>query len=224
MSRRFAIYTSEKAKMVWDSVAFNNSRQFAFFDGTHWYHPQNHFADFDEFFNYLNENNIKDVHVKALEDNGGREWVIDVDFIETGKILEFKIETAKKIFINFYKENIARIMHSGNRGLHVWLRIDRFLMSSKKSLRTSYYSIFVQPETVILDEIVPGSFIHAVKTAVEEETVAQKIEEYFKVKTLEQRILAVWPQVDSHVFCNLNQIRAPFSFNSKGRDFSKQLY
>jgi hypothetical protein len=207
MLKRRCVYSPEQITLLWNHVAFNDCRRYAFFNGTYWMHPEQHFnkKEFEEFLVY---NKITDVHVKALENNGGREWVIDVDFDKNDPFLTQKIDVAVNIFKKFFGNNIARIMHSGNRGIHVWLKIDKFLMHATKEKRQCYYKVFEPPKRIEPNKIHSGSFIHAVQQAVEDPN----------------DILRFWPLVDKHVFCNLGQIRAPFSYNYKGRNFSQLIY
>lgn len=216
------LYTRQQAQLMWDAVAYNDSREFAFFTGKKWLHPKQYFATCEQFYDFIKTHFVKDVHVKALNDNGGREWVIDVDFKDQDEaILIAKILIAKDVFVNFFGDNVSRIMHSGNRGLHVWLRIDRFRLSADKSVRQKYYKTFVAPKFVRMSQLQPGSFAHAIHQAVLSNPSI--VQQYFSSKSIEETILLVWPAVDQHVFCNLNQIRAPFSYNFKGRKFSYSL-
>lgn len=270
MYRPQAKYTENQAQLVWDSVAFNDKREYAFFDGVKWYHPSVYFDSFQEFYAHLVQHQISDIHVKALDDGGGREWVVDVDFKETcPKRLALKIAVAADTFKHFYGDNVSRVMHSGNRGVHVWLRIDRFRMSAPKAFRQRYYKLFEPPKRVAIERIRPGCFVYSLKATMLKHAAA--IRRLYNVeitadkamnanddcaakldknnmksgnnddndnKITESRgdnldiitgdpldglLLELWPCVDQHVFCNLNQIRAPHSFNYKGDKFSYQL-
>ncbi|QYC92730.1 Late expression factor 1 [Trabala vishnou gigantina nucleopolyhedrovirus] len=225
MFRGGVSYTETRARLMWDSIAFNDSRPFCFFDGKHWHHPRTNFRNFEEFYKYLIDVNVSDVHVKALPDNGGREWVIDVDFDEKNEqMLKLKISVAHKIFRHFFGDNVSRIMYSGNRGIHVWLKIDKFPMSADKSTRAKYYKIFTLPKNIMLNEIKRGSFIYSVKSVIESYQVINDIKKIFKTNgKIDELIVQFWPVVDGHVFCNLNQIRLPFSYNCKGKKFSEEL-
>jgi DNA primase small subunit len=218
-------YTLEQASLMWTSIAYNDCREFAFFDGAYWRHPKQYFSDVDKFYAYICQNRISDVHVKALPDNGGREWVIDVDIKEPDdNILKLKIDIAKQVFENFFGDSVTRIMYSGNRGIHVWLRIDRFRMSANKDSRSKYYKAFVEPKVISLNKIEPGSFIYSIKSVLENKDVKHKIDQLYRdVGDLKQQLHEFWPAVDRHVFCNLNQIRAPYSYNFKGKKFSALL-
>ncbi|QWO71681.1 LEF1 [Orgyia pseudotsugata single capsid nuclopolyhedrovirus] len=226
-------YSERQALQLWNAVAYNDCRQFAFFDGTHWQHPKHCFDTFNNFYEFVVKNKVKDVHVKALFDGGGREWVVDVDFKEKDKaLLDLKILVAQRTFINFFGDSVARVMHSGNRGIHVWLKIDRFRMSADKLFRARYYKAFVKPKVIDVKKITPGSFIYNLKSVIDCADIKAEIQHYVNSNNNNDNDFAVtqqilqdfWPDVDQHVFCNLNQIRAPFSFNSKGNKFSVQLH
>ncbi|AAZ67500.1 late expression factor 1 (lef1) [Trichoplusia ni single nucleopolyhedrovirus] len=207
------LYSIDQVEKLWNSLAYNDSRYYSFTDGVHWCHPKRYFTNAQDLFKFIQDHNVSDIHVKALED--GREWVIDVDIeADNADLLDLKIKVATETFKNFFKSSIARIMHSGNRGIHVWLRIDKFRIGASKNLRERYYQIFVKPTDIRLDRIWPGSFIHTYKSAVE--SISGKSAD---VATLHK----LWPTVDKHVFCTQSQIRAPFSYNYKGQKFSFQL-
>ncbi|AXU41614.1 LEF-1 [Spodoptera eridania nucleopolyhedrovirus] len=213
MFKKKFVYTSSQIELMWKSVAYRDCRRFAFFDGLRWQHPSTIFETLEQFELFLKRNRITDVHVKSLEDNGGREWVIDVDVENVEEDLDTKICIAAQTFRNFFGENIARVMHSGNRGLHVWLRIDRFPMHASKQSREQYYKVFVAPKTLSEIDIAAlpeGCFAAAFIKA------TQKYENRCKHKPL----LSWWPAVDKHVFCNNSQIRVPYSYNYKGKKFS----
>ncbi|QHB21793.1 lef1 [Artaxa digramma nucleopolyhedrovirus] len=226
-------YSECQAKQMWDAIAYNTCRQYVFFDGKQWLHCKTFFENFAHFYRFLCKNNVSDVHVKAVSDNGGREWVIDVDFKDKNSdTLKAKIAVAHKTFKHFYDDSVARIMHSGNRGIHVWLKIDRFRMNADKQLRNRVYKTFVKPKIIILKKIQPGSFMYSLRTALESEDIRAMLTKLHTNETcqqidydcrLKQLMNDYWPEVDAHVFCHLNQIRAPFSFNSKGKQFSRQL-
>lgn len=215
MIKRTFVYTPSQIELMWKSVAYRDCRRFAFFDGTRWQHPSTIFETCEQFGLFLKRNRITDVHAKPLEDGGGREWVIDVD-IDDLEDLDTKICIAAETFRNFFGENIARVMHSGNRGLHVWLRIDRFPMHASKQIREQYYKVFVPPKTLTetdISALPEGCFAAAFVKA------TQKYENRCRHKPL----LSWWPAVDKHVFCNNSQIRVPYSYNYKGKKFSYAL-
>jgi DNA primase catalytic subunit len=214
MLRSTRVYTPQQIALMWESVAYRDCRRFGFFNGRRWFHPEQHFADVHEFGKFIENNHISDVHAKALENDGGREWVIDVDVDAVNEAdLQLKIRVATATFLNFFGENVARIMHSGNRGIHVWLRIDRFAMNASKQLREKYYKVFVVPKESDLAELAQGCFAAAYVRAVGEISECR-----------DKPLLSFWPTVDKHVFCNLNQIRVPYSYNYKGKKFSHLLH
>ncbi|QNV47856.1 late expression factor 1 [Alphabaculovirus altersperidaniae] len=212
MFKKSFVYTTQQVELMWKSVAYRDCRRFAFFDGTRWQHPNITFDTCEQFELFLRRNRITDVHVKPLEDDGGREWVIDVD-VEDIEDLDVKICIAAETFRNFFGENVARVMHSGNRGIHVWLRIDRFFMHAPKDIRDRYYKVFVAPKELTKADTAAapeGSFVAAFVKA------TQKYDSRCRHKPL----LNWWPAVDKHVFCNNSQIRVPYSYNYKGKKFS----
>ncbi|AHH82715.1 LEF-1 [Buzura suppressaria nucleopolyhedrovirus] len=220
-------YDRNRVDMMWNTLAFADCREYAFFNGKHWSHPKKFFVDQSAFLQYLCTEQVSDVHAKALPDNGGREWVIDVDFSESdAQLLNLKIAVACKTFRTFFGDSISHIMHTGNRGIHVWLRIDRFRITASRQLRAMYYKAFVLPKVVDLNRIEVGSFIYCVKNAIESLEIQTKLSVVYKkndlpnIKTL---IVQLWPFVDQHVFCHLNQIRVPYSFNYKGKKYSYKL-
>lgn len=229
-------YSRDQAKQMWESIAFKTDRQYAFYNGTRWYHPDVFFNDFDDFFQYLCRYNVCDVHVKSLPNQGGREWVVDVDIDETRpKYLELKIKVATQTFKSFFGSSVSRIMHSGNRGVHVWLRIDRFRVGASKETRQKFFKIFEMPDKIDCKKITPGCFIHClyecitspseIKTLISQlyDDHLDGVDDTEDPSKLQFYLKELWPTVDRQIFCNLNQIRAPFSYNYKGRKHSYQL-
>ncbi|AKC91632.1 lef1 [Lambdina fiscellaria nucleopolyhedrovirus] len=169
-------YNEEQARAMWNSVAYNDARCFAFFDGQRWFHPLRAFSTFEKFNLYLRKNKISDVHVKPLPNKGGREWVVDVDFKDgNADRLQLKIEIAHCAFLNFFGESVCRIMHTGNRGVHVWLRIDRFRMNADKSARERYLRIFQKPKNIVLNKATKGSFVYCLCTALTRTDIKTRI-------------------------------------------------
>ncbi|ACI28724.1 agip22 [Agrotis ipsilon multiple nucleopolyhedrovirus] len=207
-------YAPSQIELMWNSVAYRDCRHFAFFDGARWHHPDVYFDDVDAFASFINRNRISDVHAKPLD--SGREWVIDVDIEACDDVdLDLKIRVATACFEDFFGENVARIMHTGNRGIHVWLRIDRFAMRASKQLREHYYKAFVPPveltpSTALPEGCFAASFVKAVRR--------------LGPSCDHKPLLSWWPAVDKHVFCNNSQIRVPFSYNYKGKKFSTLLH
>lgn len=71
-----------------------------------------------------------DVYVKLLDDGGGREWVVDVDYknyVDEYDLM-LKIYIGVTVFLLFYmEENVLRVMYIGNCGFYLWLKfIDKF--------------------------------------------------------------------------------------------------
>ncbi|QUJ09318.1 lef1 protein [Gynaephora ruoergensis nucleopolyhedrovirus] len=232
LNKRDARYSETQARLMWNAVAYNTCRNYAFYDGNRWLHCDEFFNDFNNFYKFLLDKQVSDVHVKALPDGGGREWVVDVDFKENNaRVLDVKIAVAKKTFQHFYGDSVARIMHSGNRGVHVWLRMDRFRINANKSFRVRMYKVFVKPDVIVMRQIKPGSFAHSLKVALESEDIRVMLTKLNIIvenamcddDRLKKLMHEFWPTVDAHVFCNFNQIRAPFSFNHKGNRFSHEL-
>lgn len=227
MYRPNARYDRDRVDLMWTTLAFADCREYAFFNGKHWSHPKKFFADRCEFLQYLCQNRVSDVHAKALPDNGGREWVIDVDYSESNtELLNIKIVVACKAFRTLFGDSISHIMHTGNRGIHVWLRIDRFRMTAPRQLRARYYKAFLLPKVIDLNKIEPGSFIYCVKDAIESSEIRNRLINFYKDNNLPDTralIVQLWPPVDQQVFCHLNQIRVPYSFNYKGKKYSYKL-
>ncbi|AKN80614.1 Late expression factor 1 [Perigonia lusca single nucleopolyhedrovirus] len=225
-------YTKNQIELLWNAVAYNTQREFAFMtEQKQWFHPKCFFRDSDELYEYVVQRNLADIHVKALDNGVGREWVIDVDFKdETTSMLNLKIDIATAACVDFFgRNNISRIMHSGNRGIHVWLRIDKFRMSANKNFRERYFKVFVPPKQICIDKIRQGSFAYSVRQGLLKYQKSIQLQmnmddDNVFNRRLAELMLLFWPLVDKHVFCNLNQIRAPYSFNCKGNKFSHQLY
>ncbi|AIU41360.1 lef-1 [Sucra jujuba nucleopolyhedrovirus] len=225
-------YDLDRINKLWNCVAYCDCREYAFFDGFKWHHPKQMFGSCDELMKFICLHNVSEIHVKPVRDSHGhlsREWVIDVDFVETDSdMLALKVAVARETFQNFFGDSVARMMHTGNRGIHVWLRIDRFRMDADSQTRGKYYKTFVKPQTIVLDKIQPGSFINCIKSAIESENIQQMVKNVTVYKSngvpdIKTLINTLWPPVDQHVFCNLVQIRAPFSYHHKGKKYSSQL-
>ncbi|AGE89976.1 LEF-1 [Spodoptera littoralis nucleopolyhedrovirus] len=218
-----SVYTKDRIERMWNAVPYNFCRKWAFFSAhlKRWHHPDIDFT-LNTFVEYIENNRITDVHVKAIND-GGREWVIDVDFVESDpRRLALRMDVAAKAFKLFYKDNVNRIMFTGNRGLHVWLKINAFSVHTTRDIRQRYYKALKLNPPVRCENIRAGSFIHALDEAIESEPLKQRIKLLFSdIYQDRSRLLEVlFPPVDEAVFCNLNQIRAPYSYNCKGQKFS----
>ncbi|AHN05503.1 LEF-1 [Helicoverpa armigera SNPV] len=220
-------YSEEQARLIWDSVAFNTFRKWAFMVARpqRWLHPDKCFDDFDNFYRFLIQNRISDVHVKALPDNGGREWVIDVDIHESDPDrLHLKTRVAALTFAKFFGDNISRIVHSGNRGIHVWLKHCRFRMNASKQIREKYYKVFDVPKSIQLERVRTNSFLYALISVIDEPEIKSTIDKLYANKTDRVELIkCFFPEVDQQIFCNFTQIRAPFSYNYKGQKYSKEI-
>nr|AFS52013.1 DekiORF136 [Dendrolimus kikuchii nucleopolyhedrovirus] len=222
MAATAAVYTLDSVNRMWNAIAYNDSRKFAFHTiGARWMHPDRYFESAADLYDYIIVNKISDVHVKPL-DGGGREWVIDADFKDYADEadLMLKIGIGATAFLLFYgMENVSRVMFSGNRGFHVWLKFaGKFRMSSASNVRAHRCRAFDKPTNLNV-ALRPGSFAYAVQQAVRVHFngISDDIE-----NDINRLTLLYWPDVDRDIFCNSNkQIRAPFSFNYKGKRFSR---
>lgn len=223
---KYVVYTNEQIAKIWQSVSYNDSRLWAFYSDRNkqWYHPKNCFTQ-DKLRDFVHKHRITDIHVKACTNNLGREWIVDLDFHDTDpEVLHLKMRIANKAFEKFFYTSIQRTLWTGNRGLHIWLNPTRFPMTTPADVRKRYYKAFVVPSFKSSGEeqirIAPeGSFISCVQHAIEQfkEDISIKLPQFKDEKEL---LAEIWPPVDELVFSNLNQIRAPYSFNSKGKNFS----
>ncbi|AXU41581.1 LEF-1 [Alphabaculovirus altermyunipunctae] len=229
MNTRPSLYTDERIESIWNSVSYNDCRHWAFFSQRtqRWFHPNKRF-DADEFKRFIHINKITDVHVKATDEPiAGREWIIDLDFNENDPDrLQLRMDVSIGAFRLFFGNNIQRIMYTGNRGVHVWLTSNEFSMYATREIRQRYYKVFKLPAAVRCQDIKLGSFLHALDCAITEPAIKQRIECLFAdICNDRSKLLGeLFPPVDEVVFCHLNQIRAPFSYHSKGQKFSKQLF
>ncbi|AKN81012.1 Late expression factor 1, DNA primase [Lonomia obliqua multiple nucleopolyhedrovirus] len=220
----FCVYTLKRIDMMWNSIAYNDNRKYAFLTcNSMWLHPDTYFENALELYKFILKNQITDVHVKPLDNGEGREWVIDADYKNC--IDEFdlmlKIKIGATAFLLFYTEhNVSRIVFSGNRGFHCWLKFtDKYKVTSPQNVRMHRYKAFEKPAALNIKNIRPGSFAHAVQQAVHLYTNEIPKQNGTDLSTL---ILMYWPDVDRNIFCNINsQIRAPFSYNYKGVKFSR---
>ncbi|AAK85575.1 LEF-1 [Epiphyas postvittana nucleopolyhedrovirus] len=215
------MYTLDRVNLMWNSIAYNNSRKFAFMTlKQRWIHVDRHFDNALQLLNFINSNSVSDVHVKPL-DEGGREWVIDADFKNYVNKTELmlKINVGATALLLFFTEmHVHRIMFSGNRGFHMWLKFaDGFKIGALKSVREHWYRIFEKPTRLNMRDIRNGSFAHCMQRAVN-----MYQDQILQSSKPDELILHFWPDVDKDVFCNpTKQIRAPFSYNHKGTQFSR---
>lgn len=210
--------------MMWNSIAYNDCRKFAFLTANmRWIHADKYFSNATDLYDFILKNKVIDVHVKSLDDGGGREWIIDADYkncVDEADLM-LKINIGATAFLLFYtEENVSRIMFSGNRGFHMWLKFtEKFKITSPQNVRAHRYKAFEKPTKLDSANIQPGSFAHAVQKAVR--LYADEIPQKHKTD-LNTLTLLYWPDVDRDIFCNANkQIRAPFSYNYKGVKFSR---
>lgn len=206
--------------MMWNCIAYNDSRKMAFMtNNQRWLHVDTLFENSEQLFNYIAKNSVSDVHVKPL-DEGGREWVIDADFKDCADKTELMLKvnvgaTAFMLFFADKEDAVQRVMFSGNRGFHVWLKFcGKFKMDSPKILREHWFNVFKKPNKLNPGDIRPGTFAHCVQRAVN----------MYVDGANDDLVLRYWPDVDRDVFCNASkQIRAPFSYNYKGGQYSRCL-
>ncbi|AKR17508.1 LEF-1 [Mocis latipes granulovirus] len=232
------MYTVEQAKLIWNNVKYNTERYWAVTkkhnDGSlTWLHTdskyskQQTFNTFEEFYQFLITTNAQDVHVKRTV-QGDREWVIDVDHHndQCAKKIALKNKIAHLTYACFFGENAVRIMDSGNRGLHIWLNGDltKFRMSATAMERAYYLKCVLTPPTKINDKLArPGSLVYAFLQALRNEDVIRAINELYpniNIKNYDAMLKEFYPCVDKQVFESTKQIRAPYSFHSKGNRYS----
>nr|ALR70579.1 late expression factor 1 [Anticarsia gemmatalis multiple nucleopolyhedrovirus]ALR70893.1 late expression factor 1 [Anticarsia gemmatalis multiple nucleopolyhedrovirus]ALR71836.1 late expression factor 1 [Anticarsia gemmatalis multiple nucleopolyhedrovirus]AXE72170.1 late expression factor 1 [Anticarsia gemmatalis multiple nucleopolyhedrovirus] len=210
---------------MWNAIAYNDSRKFAFMTTQgRWIHADRYFNSAAQLLSYMITNSVSDVHVKPL-DEGGREWVFDADFKDCANKAELELKinvgaTALLLFFADKEDAVQRVMFSGNRGFHMWLKFcGRFRMDSPKNVREHWFEVFKKPNKLAKEDIRPGNFAFSVQQAVN-----MYIDEMPRGSDVCDLIVRYWPDVDRDVFCNPNkQIRAPFSYNYKGGEFSRCL-
>nr|UYX49697.1 LEF-1 [Darna trima granulovirus] len=225
-------YTKEQLLKVWNGVAYREDRYWAFcLPNNTWRHTDSKwsnkktFDDFNQFENYVRSVQAQDIHVKTIVD-GTREWVIDVDHNETDyDRIKLKNMIAHAMFSRFYAHNCTRILYSGNRGLHIWLNTQDFDRKASKEVRSNYYksmfpkdinknnSMFVQEHS--LNDCFNKTFDNV--------WIRREITRLYPNINLDdanELITEFYPNVDEHIFISLKQIRAPYSYNSKGKKYS----
>ncbi|AIS92065.1 late expression factor 1 [Erinnyis ello granulovirus] len=224
-------YTNEQLLRVWTSVAFKEDRYWAFVktNGT-WLHSDSQhskhktFQTFDEFCAYCKHNDVKDIHVKRLVDDS-REWVIDVDHNETNyEKIKLKNMITHCMFQKFFAGNCAKIVYSGNRGLHIWLDRKDFDIKASKVVKTYYYdSMLTTPKTIVAPFVQPDSLHECFLKTFDNMWIRRNIHKLYPHINLDNTTTLVkefYPYVDKQVFVSNKQIRAPYSFNTKGNKFS----
>ncbi|AQQ80341.1 LEF-1 [Betabaculovirus altermyunipunctae] len=232
------MYSIERARLVWENVKYNTERYWAVTkkqsDGTYsWIHTdgknsrQQTFDSFEKFYSFLQSTNACDVHVKKTI-LGDREWVIDVDHHEDTcpSKIELKNRIAHLTYANFFGANAVRIMDSGNRGLHIWLDGDvmKFKMCATPLERAYYLKCVLTPPAKLNAKLArPGSLAYSFKQALENDHVKRAISELYpniKSNNFDVMLKEFYPHVDKQVFESTKQIRAPYSFHSKGKRFN----
>jgi hypothetical protein len=215
----------QRVDAMWNAIAYNDNRKFAFRTiHQKWLHPDHYFNTANELHSYIVRHKIVDVHVKALDDGGGREWIIDADYKNwtSDDDLMLKIRIGATAFLLFFGEHhVSRVMFSGNRGFHLWLRFtDKFKTTATNSVRTNRFVVFQRPARVDQANVRAGSFIYAVQRAIQ--LYKSEVPEKEAQLDMSALTLLYWPDVDKNIFCNSKtQIRAPYSYNYKGVKFSR---
>ncbi|UYE99050.1 MAG: lef-1 [Betabaculovirus sp.] len=224
-------YTDEQLKRVWMGVAFKEDRYWAFMklNGS-WHHSDSKyskhktFSNYETFYEYCKQNNVQDIHVKMLVD-GSREWVIDVDHDDVDhEKTQLKNMITHATFGTFFAHNCTKILYSGNRGLHVWLDRNEFDIKANKRIRTYYYdTMLTTPTTIIAPFVQPGSLHECFIKAFDNMWIRRNINKLYphiKLDNMTALVKEFYPYVDKQVFVSTKQIRAPYSFNTKGNKFS----
>ncbi|AGA16169.1 lef-1 protein [Thysanoplusia orichalcea nucleopolyhedrovirus] len=215
-------YTQNRVNLMWDAIAYNDARKYAFMTvNMRWIHADKYFDGAVQLYNFIVQNKVADVHIKSLDDGGGREWVIDADYKDCvdEQDLMLKIYIGATAFLLFYTaDNVSRVMYTGNRGFHLWLKFtDRFKLTSSQSVRAHRFQAFEKPSKINCNDIRQGSFAYCVQ-----EAVRLYVDNAQNSSDLQSLMLQYWPDIDRDIFCNPNkQIRAPHSYNYKGSKFSR---
>ncbi|QBQ01617.1 lef-1 [Hyphantria cunea granulovirus] len=228
------MYNKDSLLKVWRAVPYNSHRYWAFKreNGT-WFHSDSvHstkqvYNNFEEFYHIITTLKVHDIHVKKTV-MGGREWVIDVDHDETDPAkIALKNIVAHCTLVNFFgKDMCTKILFSGNRGLHVWLSCapGKFDMDISPRLRSYYYdNVFKVPKNVNKVLLKPGSFLYCFFLTFNNTHVQRQIAKLYPNKIVSDHnwlLKEFYPIIDRQVFTSTKQIRAPYSYNSKGRQFS----
>ncbi|AAQ21661.1 lef-1 [Cryptophlebia leucotreta granulovirus] len=226
------LYTREQLEKIWNGVKFKEDRYWAFMrkDGS-WRHSdskfskQRTFQNFNEFEKYVRSIDAQDIHVKMLVD-GSREWVIDVDHdTNDEKLVALKNMITHATFSSFFGDNCTKILYSGNRGLHIWLDHLEFDLKMDRDIRNYYFESVLKPPSKNSIGIFTqkGSLNECFIKSFENEWIIREIKAVCPNINLNDKISLVkefFPYVDKQVFVSTKQIRAPYSFNSKGNKFN----
>ncbi|QOD40027.1 lef-1 [Matsumuraeses phaseoli granulovirus] len=225
------MYSKEQLKKIWYNMPYKEDRYWAFMtsDGK-WRHSDSQysnrktFACYEQFEDYVNQINAHDIHVKMLISKG-REWVIDVDHDETDdKRISLKNMIAHATYKKFFGDACDRIMYSGNRGVHIWLNCDMFDCNATVDVRKYYYeSLLTPPKKIVKLFVQPDSLYDCFLRAFDNMWIKREITTLYPNIRLDDTAKLVknfYPHVDRQVFVSTKQIRAPYSYNSKGKKYS----
>lgn len=225
------MYTVQQLEKVWYSVKYKEDRYWAFLTSSgSWRHtdsatsPKKTFDDFEQFYKYVDSIQAQDIHAKMLID-GSREWVIDVDHDEHDEDkIELKNMIAHSTLKTFFGENCTKILYSGNRGLHVWLHCDEFDLKSNQKLRTYYYDTMLKPAKSINKIFIQQNSLNDcfLKSFQNTWIVRNVVKFYPKMdlNNIDCLYKTFFPYIDKQIFVTNKQIRAPYSYNSKGNKYS----
>nr|WPN08685.1 lef-1 [Cnaphalocrocis medinalis granulovirus] len=221
-------YTTEQLEKIWYNMAYRQDRHWAFLTAQNiWVHTDNkkRFTSFNSFQKYVWDLQVQDIHVKYLIDNTSREWIIDVDHADQDpRRVNLKNMIAHATFGPFFGPNITRIVFSGNRGLHIWLNAEEFCMKMTRDIREYYYDMMLKPPTIISNIMIkPNSLYHHFLQSFNNLWIKREIVSLYpdiNFNDTQKLIMEFFPYVDRQVFVSTKQIRAPYSYNSKGKKFS----
>lgn len=227
------MYSREQLLKVWSAVNYRQHRYWAFMTSAGiWHHTDSQYSkkqtfdNFEEFEESVKSLDARDIHVKKTV-TGGREWVIDVDHDETDpKKIELKNMIAHVMFLKFFGTKCSRIMFSGNRGLHIWLDHNTFNIDDSIKTRQYYYKCLLEKPTRINVKLLKeGSLGWCFVFALQNKWVERKISELYpniNQKNYNVLLKEFYPCVDKQVFASIKQIRAPYSYNTKGNQYNSE--
>nr|ADO85488.1 lef-1 [Pieris rapae granulovirus] len=189
------------------------------------YSKRKTFANFQQFEEFVCANNAQDIHVKMLID-GSREWVIDVDHNEQdSRKITLKNMITHATFGAFFEKNCTRILYSGNRGIHIWLNREEFDFKASKLVRSYYYETMLKPPSTIVKTFVQtGSLNDCFLKAFDNIWIRREITVLYpniKLDNVAALVKEFFPYVDKQIFVSTKQIRAPYSYNTKGKKFNR---
>ncbi|AKN80799.1 late expression factor 1 [Diatraea saccharalis granulovirus] len=224
-------YNRQQLQKVWWSVDFREDRYWAFLkrDGGWWHTDSKNsklktFDNYEQFENCVHNMCVQDIHVKMTVD-GGREWIIDIDHDEKNPArLMLKNMIAHSTLTRFFGPSCVRVLFSGNRGLHIWLDRNQFDMKACKELREYYYDTLLKKPTRIVKPFVrEGSLNDCFLKSFDNAWIKREISHLYHDINLNDTAILVkefFPYVDKQIFVSTKQIRAPYSFNTKGNNYS----